>query len=257
MFTGSESTVEQFELIIQNLITKLQEPKPLIFSMTNHDNFLGPIIFLDFDGVCCPFSDCKLSDKFEKFNADPNFINLLKKYEDFLKKHYDFNINDKELLKIACWTSASMAQILSLCRTFNAKIVVSSNWRRNRSVVHLQNLLDLWGLGGFVIGKTKDGNALACDTRAAQIKEWIADNKYTSNQFLILDDGYIPELTKEFPNHFVHCDTKKGFDEQAYINAENVLKMFAKASEVQTSELKQPDSNNFVSLNLEKLTLSA
>lgn len=222
-FSGNETTFEQFESFIQNLISKYSAPKSLIFSSASTFSFQGPLIFLDFDGVCWPFQENVIHPKFEKLKGDPRLNDLLKKYSTFLQHHYDFREGDKDFLKVACWDPTCMVHISNLCKKYKAKIVVSSNWRRERTVSHLQNLLDLWGLGSYVIGKTKDGNHAARDTRAKQIQEWMTDNQYTSSEFVILDDGYIEELEQQFPNNFVHCNLLIGVDDKACGKAESVL----------------------------------
>ena len=230
-FRGTEETAEDFRLLLTTLDTQFkaatnasavtgatdvtsepETPKP------DENQF---IIFLDFDGVCRVDPIDMPHEKLNKIKKNSDINSLIDRYSVFLKNHYDFIVeHEHEFLKVACWDPFHMQRIRLLCNEFNARIVVSSSWRNNRSDQHLKNLLDLWGLGSYYIGKTADKNSIHC--RSNCVKNWLANNPHIQ-KFLILDDQYERNMKRVFPDNYVKCDPLKGFDEATYQKARMVV----------------------------------
>ena len=121
----------------------------------------GNVLFLDFDGVCNSF-DCgsyMVHDP-SSYGPDPKIL----------------------------------ARIREICETCNAKIVISSNWRRHpadavfvykdmdyRNPIH--HIYD--NLGEFVIGTlTKEGHI----TKSEALELWFEDNPWFNGKYAIVDD---------------------------------------------------------------------
>ncbi len=221
-FRGSELSDSDFELLLKSLDAKLKESSPKDDEMYDlsqlPDNQL--ILFLDFDGVCWVDDTDVPNEKLRRLRKDPQLQMLLETYYwPTLKKYYDCESKD-EFLKAACWDPFHMQRIRLLCNEFNARIVVSSSWRHGRSYKHLKNLLSLWGLGEYCVGKTVDG--FGC--RTTHVKTWLRDNPRFS-RFLILDDQYAYNMKSCFPSQFIHCNSEKGFDEETYQKARGSLQI--------------------------------
>ena len=214
---GTESSSSDFHLLLTQLAAKFSaehsltyEPRPL-----QSDEV---VVFLDFDGVCWVDPLYRPHEKYRKLENDRNFQTVLSNNLTLLKRHYDFDDKD-EFLSLCCWDPAHVQRIHALCTECNARIVVSSSWRNGRSHYHLKNLLDLWGLGSFYLGKTVDGRW----KRANEIQSWLDQNPQVA-RFLIVDDQYVDEFTEHFPDAFVHCHPLKGFDDEPYQKAVSILK---------------------------------
>ncbi len=249
-FRGTEETVEDFQLLLTAVAAKFKtETAGSAVTTATHavvtpketppldDNQL--ILFLDFDGVCWVDPMNKTHEKLIRLKSDPKIDALIKEHSSLLTTQYDFRVDDQgvhEFLKAACWDSFHMQRIRLLCNEFNARIVVSSSWRNERSVKQLKNLLDLWGLGSYYIGKTADKNFTHCRTNC--VRGWIAKNPKI-RKFLILDDQYEQNMKRDFPNHYVKCDPLKGFDEETYLKARKVAQNQT-LSETSANEIKPP-----------------
>ncbi len=221
-FTGKEKTLEAFTTLINALIDKFKQKAPptLLLSKPPIENELAPLIFLDFDGVCWPDDSARDNPEVLALSNDKKLYNYLLSQEEFLKKHYDSNAH--EFLRLSCWNPAHIERITTLCEKFKAKIVVTSNWRGGRTVKHLQNLLDLWGLGHYVIDKLPDNRGIY-QCRSIQIETWLQRNKHLPGNFVILEDGYVQNMKTQFPEHFVQCFSDIGFDETAFLKASAIL----------------------------------
>lgn len=132
-----------------------------------------PIIFLDFDGVL----NCEIH-----FLED-HVTNANNCYDDKLSKRCINLLND-------------------LCTSINADVVVSSSWRKNKSVEQLQKILNDSGAIFNVIGKTptsEDG------IRGVEIWRWLKENRpFNFDRYVILDDE--SDMLLWQTQNFFKCD---------------------------------------------------
>jgi len=129
-----------------------------------------PIVFLDFDGVLnsSNYFVAGRKRKLERIKAG-----LFQKGEDL----------DTE----------AIANVNTIIKATGAKVVVTSTWRKSRTVEELATILQAQGLMGEVIDKTEDLSYYKC-LRGNEILEWIKNHtnivgeyyKYTN--YVILDD---------------------------------------------------------------------
>jgi HAD domain in Swiss Army Knife RNA repair proteins len=82
----------------------------------------------------------------------------------------------------------SIQLLNALIQQTDAKIVVSSCWRKRRTCAELQELLSGWGVEGVVLDKTP---TFPEDARGLEIQQWLAERKKSRGDvesFVILDD---------------------------------------------------------------------
>lgn len=71
----------------------------------------------------------------------------------------------------------------------NAKVVICSTWRKERSLSELQKIFDGWGAKCEIIGITPYKNKLSYNaSRGSEILEWLIENRNKVNRICILDD---------------------------------------------------------------------
>lgn len=143
------------------------------------------IVFLDYDGV----------------------VNSLmfgeKKSEPYFNFPDDGKVNNYQAVK---WLE-------KLCNEFNAKIVVTSTWRKE------ENYKECLYNGGLsknieIIGKTDDkGNR-----RIAEINRWLSSHPEVEN-YVILDDDFIEENNE----HWIRTQTYIGMTYNDYIEARKIF----------------------------------
>lgn len=103
-----------------------------------------------------------------------------------------------------------------LCKENNAKIVVSSTWRKFERQNHtVENCLRNSGLlpNIPIIGATPYTGG----SRGSEIKQWLAEN-YPDDKvkFIILDDDSDMD---DLIDHLILCDNKRGFGYAEYLDA--------------------------------------
>ena len=153
------------------------------------------VIFLDIDGVLQPPSkQTRFKHDLEALRRslagtfdDANYLSL-DKY-DLGAVYYD-------------WDSDAVQRLRALCTDFDAHIVVSSDWRRSKSVGQLQALFRVHGLHEYVTDATKEIDGPP-HYRAGEVKEYL-DSHPEIGRFVIIDDGYRHEFDELFPDQFVH-----------------------------------------------------
>ena len=85
-----------------------------------------------------------------------------------------------------------MGLLNDLIVTTEAKVVVSSTWRKGRTVEELSGLFSRMGFKGEIIGKTPVGCRMCC--RGNEIKSWMDDNtdiigpRHEFKKYVIFDD---------------------------------------------------------------------
>ena len=137
------------------------------------------IIFLDIDGVL----NCQLL--FEK-----NVKEVKKELKKQVKKE---QISRDDYYKEQL-CSERISWLNDLCRKAYIKVVISSTWRKNKTVEQLQTILNNSGATFEIIGFTPDLRHEGC-VRGNEIHQWIQDNKellecsyYDFHSYAIIDD---------------------------------------------------------------------
>lgn len=160
------------------------------------------IIFLDIDGV----------------------LNSHKWYHERLSRQTDLDEFDPNCVSL----------INKLTDVTGAKIVLSSSWRRGKSLNELKQLFKDVGITGELIGKTPILSFL-CDIenyhysvpRGNEIKAWIEINRYALNskdfklQYVIIDDE--SDMLYWQRNKFVQTNHDIGFTESDYNKCLKIL----------------------------------
>lgn len=121
------------------------------------------ILFLDIDGVLKRYTGTK----------DPNPIDGL---DDFVPE--------------------AVEALNELIRVLGAQIVIISSWRIGKTTETLQDILEIRGVEGKVIGKTN--YLYSAEGRGQEIREWMEENGFPEN-FLILDDD-MTSIDNQFKN---------------------------------------------------------
>lgn len=104
----------------------------------------------------------------------------------------------------------------------DSKIVMSSTWRHDNTVQQTQELCDLWGIKGEVIGNTPHLGE-GC-VRGNEIYKWLQDNKqnFDITNYIILDDD--SDMLLWQAKHFFHCDNFCGLTPNVVYKAIRFLK---------------------------------
>ncbi|MYB35494.1 MAG: hypothetical protein F4X92_10355 [Gammaproteobacteria bacterium] len=167
------------------------------------------VIFLDIDGVLQPYSSQK------RFDHDLHELlkTLAAEYDDELYLELD-----RFDLGCICfdWDIGAVERVRSICEDFRAEIVLSSDWRRGKSVEALKAYFRIHKLHYYVKDKTDNrrwGDKQPEDSRAGEVKEYL-DAHPDIKRFVIIDDGYRDEFEKLFPEQFVHTNSRMNFDNE-------------------------------------------
>lgn len=153
------------------------------------------VIFLDIDGVIQPLGSQErhshdLVALRERLATERSSEFLTLDQYDIGAVYYD-------------WPAKNVSAIKRLCREGNAQIVISSAWRRSKTLQQLQRLFSLHELETWVIDLTPDleGNGR---TRADEIQAWLEIHPEVTN-YVILDDDYERAYARQFPGKYVIC----------------------------------------------------
>lgn len=163
------------------------------------------VIFLDIDGVLQPPS------KQTRFKHDLEELrrSLASKFEDatyLIMDKYDLGAVYYD------WDSEAVERLRTLCVDFGASIVISSDWRRSKSVRELQALFRMHDLHDYVTDATKEIDGPP-HYRAGEVKEYL-DSHPEIERFVIIDDGFRLEFDELFPEQFVHTGYRLEADDE-------------------------------------------
>ena len=163
------------------------------------------VIFLDIDGVLQPPS------RQTRFKHDLEELrrSLADRFDDetyLSMDKYDLGAVYHD------WDSGAVERLRRLCATCNAKIVISSDWRRSNSTRWLRALFRIHDLHRYVIDATKEIDGPP-HYRAGEVKEYL-DSHPEIERFVIIDDGFREEFDELFPEQFVHTGYRLEADDE-------------------------------------------
>lgn len=181
---GRVSKLDVMRKILQrfpypNKVQRVVEPPAL--------ETLDKVIFLDIDGVFIPFED-KKQPYHQYFNED---------------KH---------------WSKEALTLLSKLISKTDAKIVLSSSYRKSRSKQEIEQRFESLGFDHPIYDVTP---SIKASKRGAEVLSWI--EKHKVNNYIIIDDNKF-DFEKLFPGKLVRTNHQKGFTKEDYIRALTLLR---------------------------------
>ncbi len=150
-------------------------------------------IFLDIDGVLC-----------ELVRSSHSLGECLALQDTIAQQHGPqyYAISARDLGVVYWdWKKEAITHLKKLCEETGAKIVISSDWRKNNSIDRLKLLFGLHGLAEHVVGVTP---TLYAKLRGLEIESYLKE--HPADVFTILDDRRY-DLFSHFPeDQVVHCE---------------------------------------------------
>jgi HAD domain in Swiss Army Knife RNA repair proteins len=156
-------------------------------------------VFLDIDGVIQPGGWQK------RFKI--NRTELQEQLTQTLKEDYK-SIDQYDVAAVYCdWDKEALEFLKKILIQFEARIIISSSWRRSHPLKQLRMLFKIHDLDTFV-----EGAIPMPDTeRPERIQEFI-DQDPNMGKFVIFDDDCY-SLRKHFPNQLVCCPNRLGIEQ--------------------------------------------
>ena len=149
------------------------------------------VIFLDIDGVLCTQNHWKpeviAEDGYSEFNA---------KCIDNLNK---------------------------LIEQTQAKVILTSSRRINKTVVEFQAILQRRCFSGKLAGKINEKTQLDSAARSEEIVEWLEKNGEPGKYVILDDDAQLAQLRQPYKQHWVRTTYHRGLDEEALERALQML----------------------------------
>jgi hypothetical protein len=179
------------------------------------------LIFLDVDGVL----NNETHFKSEEYLAQSKVCNDYHKSGD---KETAKSLYDKSM-----FCKRNIELLNKLIKDTGAKIVVSSSWRKGRTVDELDSLLESVGIEADVIDKTPTLHFAGLEDyaysvpRGCEIKAWIETNKSILNskvsklRYVILDDD--SDMLYWQRNKFIQTDPYSGLTRTDVFKAKQIL----------------------------------
>lgn len=151
------------------------------------------VVFLDIDGV---------------LNTPEYAVELLKSPM--------YKTNRDEFGQLFC--PKAVANLEYLCHTANAKVVVSSTWRKS-GLVKMQTMFQMRGIDVDVIDVTPFERWRGFVKRGEEVDYWLKNNDV--DNYVILDDD--TDFLEEQMPHFVHTHFEDGFNWRCMVQALKIL----------------------------------
>ena len=164
-------------------------------------------IFLDIDGVLQPGGWQK------RFDIDRKA--LQRTLTETLNADY-VRLDEYDVAAVYCdWDKAGVELLKKLLTTYEARIIISSSWRRSKTLEELQHLFRIHDLDKYVVGAIP----MPDDERPLRIQQFM-DKDHEMGKFVILDDDCW-SLRQKFPDNLVCCPNR--FTEKEYEQAAQIL----------------------------------
>ena len=151
------------------------------------------VIFLDIDGVLQPGW---LQNRFK------HDLEVLKKE---LSCKYGAEYQKLDIFDLGAvyydWSKNAVNFLRKLCDGTGAKIVISSSWRRSRTLPDLKKLFHIHGLDQYIVDTTPD---LGAEGRGAEIEFYLCEHPEIEC-FVILDDEDVSCNRDKLKDSMVLC----------------------------------------------------
>jgi hypothetical protein len=183
-----------------------------MFEFNKIDNL--NIVFLDLDGVVSTLDS--LYEELENFfvlnsqeinDGSPSELckNTGLYYPNVSMKFWPFDQN-------------AIKNLYKLQKITGCMFVLSSSWRKGRTLIEINELIQLKGLKLNFIDKTPNFG-----DRGAEIEKWILNYKYKVDNYVVLDDDS-GDIKSYHPNNFVQTEFKTGFTNEKLQETLKILK---------------------------------
>jgi hypothetical protein len=183
------------------------------------------LIFLDFDGVLNSNKLIAQAFRSQLSDAPPTEEEL-----QTLAKIQTLE-NDTRASQRGLWLSdirilypTLVGLVNQIIEATNAKVVLSTAWRKEFSLDVMRIFLEHHGFRGEIIDKTP--SKMSMYSRLSEIALWLADasdNNITVDKFVILDDDPSPGFEGGFPDNFVNTNIDIGLTENDVSLAISIL----------------------------------
>lgn len=151
-------------------------------------------------------------------------------YQDFYKNRKKVKTRESDLEYFKSHVCPNRLGLINdLCKKIDAQVIISSTWRKHRTIAELQEMMDYVGATFQVIGKTPNiGYA-----RGVEIKEWLHDNinletakcySHEFNRYVIIDDD--SDMLLNQAQNFFHVDGLYGLTPNTCYKIQLFFKQF-------------------------------
>jgi len=169
------------------------------------------IIFLDIDGV---------------FNCESFYEKSYKEAKKELKKLVKKNLIDSQTYYLEQICSERVALFSELCKKIGADVVISSTWRKNKTIQQLQDIFNASGGTFRIIGKTPITGYERGTEISLWIKTFINEKNYgisyrNFKTYAIIDDD--DDMLLNQTKHFFQTDQFDGLTSSV---CSNILDFF-------------------------------
>ncbi len=205
------------------------------FDQNSTKNEEEKYIFLDIDGVIY------IGAAFDKQHIKQPYLNEMRS-SPLLKALIPSEVLDSlhigDISAALNFNQEALTNVWRLCKKHHAKIVISSAWRKDRSLEQLKaiftiatyapyvriapDLVDVFkkiydekNLGNYIIDATPVLNT----TRGDEIEQW--KNQHSAKSFVILDDDPC-DFEQRFSENFVYCN-HLFYEHSLYEKADQIL----------------------------------